>query len=174
VRIADTMGDVVQKSLLVTRVRTPKNVVVAIPNSLVLGAQILNYSAMAQGEGLVLHTSVTIGYDAPWRQIHDLLISAALATPGILGEPRPFVLQTALNDFYVHYEVNAYTRDPGRMLGLYSDLHANIQDTFYKAGVEIMSPHVSMLRDGNKTAMPDTYLGDAYEPGAFRVRRVGE
>jgi len=174
VQIADTTGDVVGKSLIVTRVRTIKNVVVAIPNALVLGARILNYSTMARGEGVVLHTSVTIGYDAPWRKIHELLISAALATPGIVGEPGPFVLQTALDDFYVSYEVNAYTHDASRMQDLYSALHGNIQDTFYEAGVEIMSPHATMLRDGNKTAIPDKYLGDACQPGAIRVRRVGE
>ena len=174
VQIADTTGDVVGKSLIVTRVRTIKNVVVAIPNALVLGARILNYSTMAQGEGVMLHTSVTIGYDAPWRKIHELLISAALATPGIVGEPGPFVLQTALDDFYVSYEVNAYTHDANGMQNLYSALHGNIQDTFYEAGVEIMSPHATMLRDGNKTAIPDKYLRDGYQAGAIRVRKVSE
>ena len=174
VQIADTTGDVVGKSLIVTRVRTIKNVVVAIPNALVLGARILNYSTMARGEGVVLHTSVTIGYDAPWRKIHELLISAALATPGIVGEPGPFVLQTALDDFYVSYEVNAYTHDANGMQNLYSALHGNIQDTFYEAGVEIMSPHATMLRDGNKTAIPDKYLRDGYQAGAIRVRKVSE
>ncbi len=83
--------------------------------------------------------------------------SNQLATPGILSEPRPFILQTALNDFYVTYELNAYTREPARMPELYSELHANIQDTFNEAGVEIMSPHATMLRDANKAAIPDAY-----------------
>ena len=108
------------------------------------------------------------------RIVHFLLISAALATPGIVGEPRPFVLQTALDDFYVSYEVNAYTHDANQMQNLYSALHGNIQDTFYEAGVEIMSPHATMLRDGNKIAIPDRYQRDTYEPGAIRVRRVDQ
>ena len=172
VQIADTVGDVVRKSLLTTEVRTIKNVKVAIPNSLVLGGAIKNFSAMAQREGLILHTSVTIGYDAPWRQVHELLLSAALASDGIVKEPAPFVLQTALNDFHVGYELNAYTRDAHDMAAIYSRLHQNIQDAFGKAGVEIMSPAYHALRDGNRSTIGDANLGATYEAPAFRVARV--
>lgn len=173
VQVAETMGDVVHKSLLVTQVRTIKNVLISIPNSLVLGAQIRNFSALSRDAGLILHTTVTIGYDAPWRTVHELLISAALATDGIVAEPAPFVLQTALDDFYVSYEINAYTRQANRMIEIYSTLHANIQDAFNKGGVEIMSPHYSSLRDGNTTTIPADHLPADYRAPAFRVDGPG-
>ncbi|HTF61634.1 MAG TPA: mechanosensitive ion channel family protein, partial [Edaphobacter sp.] len=171
VQIADTVGDVTGKTLLATHVKTIKNVHITIPNSLVLGSHIINFSASAQGQPLILHTGVTIGYDAPWRQVHELLIGAAEATPGILPEPRPFVLQTSLDDFYVAYEINAYTDQPSRMALLYSGLHQNIQDKFNEAGVEIMSPHYNAVRDGNVTAIPGAYLPADYAPSAFRLFR---
>jgi small-conductance mechanosensitive channel len=169
VKIADTMGDVIEKTLLVTRIRTIKNVEITIANAMVLNSHIINFSASAQQGGLILHTSVTIGYDAPWRRVHQLLIDAALATENILKEPRPFVFQTALDDFYVHYELNAFTDQPGRMAGIYSDLHERIQDKFNEAGVEIMSPHYSSVRDGNQIAIPEDYLPKGYVPPSFRL-----
>ncbi len=172
VRIADTVGDVLEKNLLVTRVRTIKNVDITIPNAMVLGSHIINYSSSAHECGLVLSTTVTIGYDAPWRQVHQLLISAARATQNILESPAPFVLQTALNDFYVSYEINAYTDKPNAMARIYSELHQNIQDAFNEAGIEIMSPHYSTLRDGNRTTIPDAYLARDYREPSFRVTRV--
>jgi len=172
VRIGDTVGDVIDQSLLVTHLRTIKNEDVTVPNAMVLNAHIVNYSARAKEEGLILHTAVTIGYDAPWRTIHELLIEAARKTPCILVEPKPFVLQTALNDFYVTYELNAHTDDPRQMVDTYSALHRNIQDTFNEAGVEIMSPHYTQLRDGNRTAIPDAYLPKEYVPRSIRVETV--
>jgi small-conductance mechanosensitive channel len=169
VKIADTMGDVIEKTLLVPRVRTAKNADITIPNSMVLGSHIINYSSSAQ---LILHTTVTIGYDVPWRQVHELLIAAARATDRIMVDPRPFVLQTALNDFSVSYELNAYTDAPSSMASVYSELHANIQDRFNEAGVEIMSPHYSTLRDGNMTTIPADYLPSDYQPPAHRVTQV--
>jgi small-conductance mechanosensitive channel len=154
VQIAATTGDVVEKSLLVTRVRTIKNEEVTIANSLVLGSHIVNYSASAREEGLTLHTVVTIGYGTPWRQVHELLIAAALDTPGISATPPPYVLQTALNDFFVTYELNAVTGKPAEMARTYGTLHENIQDRFARAGVEIMSPHYSALRSGNASTVP--------------------
>lgn len=169
VKIADTMGDVIEKTLLVTRVRTAKNADITIPNSMVLGSHIINYSSSAQ---LILHTTVTIGYDVPWRQVHELLIAAARATDRIMVDPKPFVLQTALNDFSVSYELNAYTDAPSSMASVYSALHANIQDRFNEAGVEIMSPHYSTLRDGNMTTIPAEYLPSDYQPPAIRTTSV--
>jgi small-conductance mechanosensitive channel len=173
VRINDNTGDVIETNLLATHIRTIKNVDITIPNSLVLGSHILNYSALSRERGLILHTAVTIGYDAPWRRIHELLISAALATEHVLAEPRPFVLQTALNDFYVTYELNAYTDEPHAMAEIYSDLHRNIQDAFNEGGVEIMSPHYAQVRDGNRTTIPAQYLPEGYEPGGIRITRNG-
>ena len=169
VRIGDTYGDIVERSLLVTRLRTIKNESMTIPNGIVLGSQVINYSREARSLGLILHTSVTIGYDAPWRQIHELMTRAALATRGILATPAPFVWQTALNDFYVTYEINAYTDVPQEMPGIYAELHANIQDAFYAAGVEIMSPHFTAVREGNAMAVPRDKWPAGYEPARFRL-----
>jgi small-conductance mechanosensitive channel len=172
VKIADTIGDVVEQNLLVVRVRTIKNVEITIPNSTVLGHHIVNYSRNAEDQGLVLHSTVTIGYDVPWPRVHELLVAAARKTPGVLQEPSPFVLQTALNDFHVSYEVNLHTDEPPRMATIYSDLHANIQDEFARAGVEIMSPTYVAARDGNQVAIPEDRLPGGTVTPAFRVQQV--
>jgi len=169
VQIAATVGDVTAKSLLATHVRTIKNVDVTIPNAQVLGSHIINYSVEAGATGLILHTAVTIGYDAPWRRVHELLIGAAAKTEHIETEPAPFVLQTSLDDFYVTYELNATTRHPARMAVTYSTLHQNIQDAFNEAGVEIMSPHYRSLRDGNDVTIPVPQRPQSYRAPAFRV-----
>jgi small-conductance mechanosensitive channel len=135
------VGDVVEMRLQATHLRTIKNEEISVPNSLILNTQVTNYSSLAKKGGLILHTSVTIGYDAPWRQVHAMLLLAAEKTEGLLKDPKPFVLQTALNDFYVSYELNAYTDRPLEMVQIYSDLHRNIQDAFNEHGVQIMSPH---------------------------------
>ena len=173
VSIAGTVGDVVERTILVTRIRTVKNEVITIPNAAVMGAHIINFSTATQGEGLILHTTITIGYDAPWRTVHELLIGAARATPGVLPAPAPFVLQTALDDFYVAYQLNAYTADATRMAFTYSALHANIQDGFNAGGIEINSPHYGAIRDGNRTAVPDDYLPAGYRPAGFRIDAAG-
>jgi len=174
VRIGNDVGEVVEKTLLVTRIRTQKNEIVTIPNGTVLGGVVVNYSAEAKNEGVIFHTTVTIGYAASWRQVHELLISAALATDDVLHDPPPFVLQTALNDFYVAYELNAYTDKPRNMLDVYSVLHQNIQDKFNEAGVEINSPHYTSLRDGNQTTIPESYLPDDYKSPVFEIQEVND
>jgi small-conductance mechanosensitive channel len=170
VKIADTVGDVLDRTLLVTRVRTIKNVEVVIPNGAILGGQVLNYSAMARTTGLILHTSVTIGYDAPWRKVHDLLVRAAISSEGILPEPPPFVLETSLNDFHITYELNAYTDQPNNIQNIYSNLHQAIQDSFNQGGIEIMSPTFYALRDGNTVTIPAADRPANYEAPSFRVR----
>jgi small-conductance mechanosensitive channel len=172
VKLGEAFGDIIETSMLATRVRTIKNEDVTIPNSLVLGGAMTNFSRQAKERGLILHTSVTIGYDAPWRTIHGLLIDAALATPHILETPRPFVWQTALNDFYVTYEINAYTANARDMIDTYAVLHANIQDKFFAAGVEIMSPHYTSIRDGNTVQIPEAQRPAGYRTPAFRVEHV--
>jgi small-conductance mechanosensitive channel len=173
VKIADTVGDVIEKSLLVTRIRTIKNVEITIPNGMVLSNHVLNYSTSARERGLILHTSVTIGYDAPWREVHAALMEAAQATEHILESPPPFVFQTSLDDFYVHYEINAFTDEASRMAATYSDLHANIQDKFNEAGIEIMSSHYAAVRDGNEVTTPEAYRPKAYEAPPFRILPLG-
>ena len=169
VKIGDTTGDIIERTLLVTRVRTTKNVVITIPNSSVLNSHIINFSSLAGEKGLILHTTVTIGYDVPWKRVHEALIAAARATGDILPEPDPFVLQTSLNDYYVSYEVNAYTNKPNGMARIYSDLHQNIQDAFNEAGIEILSPQYAAIRDGNYSTIPEDYLPKSYEAPGFRL-----
>lgn len=154
IKLNDTTGNVIEKTPLVTRIRTPKNEVVTIPNSFIMSSHTVNFSQSAREYGLIIHSEVTIGYDAPWRQVHQLLIDAALNTPGVVDAPRPFVLETSLSDWYPVYQVNAYIHDANRLAQIYSDLHQNIQDRFNEAGVEIMSPHYMAVRDGNETTIP--------------------
>ena len=132
-----------------------EQVIVTIPNSLVMGSQIINYSiSAADDEGLILHTPVTIGYDVPWGTVQKLLIDAAQATALIQKSPTPFVLQTSLDDWYVSYEINYYTKEPHHMARIYSSLHQNILEKFDAAGVETMSPHYYLVRDGNVSTVP--------------------
>lgn len=158
IKLNDTTGNVIEKTPFVTRIRTPKNEVVTIPNSFILSSHTTNFSSSARNYGLIIHSTVTIGYDAPWRQVHQLLIDAALSTDGVQQQPTPFVLETELSDFYPVYQINAYIKDADAMARIYSDLHQNIQDKFNEAGVEIMSPHYRAERDGNTTTIPASYL----------------
>ncbi|EAZ80446.1 mechanosensitive ion channel family protein [Algoriphagus machipongonensis] len=164
VKIGDTTGDVIEKTMLVTRLRTIKNEEVTIPNSSILNGNTINYSVEDHGAGLILHSTVTIGYDVPWRKVHELLIGAALEVESIIKEPKPFVLQTSLDDYYVSYQINAYTANTKIAAKSYSDLHANIQDAFQNAGVEIMSPHYRAQRDGNELTIPPTYIPEEKKP----------
>lgn len=154
IQLNDTTGNVIEKTPLVTRIKTPKNEVVTIPNSFIMSSHTVNYSASASEYGLIIHSEVTIGYDVPWRQVHQLLIEAALNTPGVIDDPRPFVLETSLSDWYPVYQINAYIREADKLAQIYSDLHQNIQDRFNEAGVEIMSPHYMAMRDGNESTIP--------------------
>jgi len=173
VKIAEFTGDVVEIRLQVTTLLTIKNEEVVIPNAVILNNSVINYSARAKDKGLILHTGVTIGYDAPWRKVHGLLLSAAERTSGLLREPAPFVLQQSLDDFYVAYEVNAYTDNAQAMTTIYSELHENIQEAFNEGGVEILSPHYTQIRDGNKVTIPKSYLPEDYVPGALRIVQTG-
>lgn len=155
IKVDEFVGTVLEKSTLVTRIRTIKNEDVTIPNSKILTSSTINYSDPARSQGLIIHTTVTIGYDAPWRTVHRLLTEAALNTTGVLKKPAPFVLQTSLDDFYVSYQINAYIKDVLNMIAIKSELHQNIQDSFNRGGVEIMSPHYRSVRDGNQTTIPN-------------------
>jgi len=140
IRVGEVVGTVEEIKLMVTRVRTPKNEYVVMPNSNILNTDVVNYTQMAEKEGLILHTEVGIGYDTPWRQVEAMLKMAADRTEHLLKDPPPFVLQKSLGDFAVIYELNAYSREEMRMPRTYSDLHANIQDVFNENAVQIMSP----------------------------------
>lgn len=174
VKIGEITGDVMEKTLLVTRIRTTKNEDVTVPNSTVLLSSTTNYSTntTSPDSGLIVHTTVTIGYDAPWKNVHKALIDAALRTDLILKNPQPFVLQTSLDDFYVSYQINGYTKEANRQAVVYSQLHQNIQDCFNEAGIEIMSPHYRAQRDGNMATIPNDYLEKNYEAPVFRIKEI--
>jgi small-conductance mechanosensitive channel len=154
IKYGDIDGFVIEKTILVTRIRTRKNDVVTIPNSNLMSSQTTNYTFSAQNYGVIVHTKVTIGYDMPWQQIRDLLLDAAHKTPHILKKPAPFVLVTALDDYYVEYEINAYTHQSDLLGIIYSELHQNILDSFHKNGVEIMSPHIFAHRNDLPVQIP--------------------
>lgn len=170
IKIGDIVGDVVERTAFVTRIKTPKKEYITIPNSNILSSNVLNYSTSKRNEGIVLHTTVTIGYDVPWRDVHTILINAAMKTQHIMHEPKPFVLQTSLDDFYVSYQLNAYSDSPNKQPAIYSELHQNIQDEFNESGVEILSPHYRAQRDGNQVTIPAAYLPDNYEAPHFRIK----
>ena len=154
IKLNDTTGDIIEKTPLVTRIRTPKNEVVTVPNSFIMSSHTVNYSTSAREYGLIIHSEVSIGYDVPWRQVNQILIDAALNTPGVVDDPRPFVLETSLSDWYPVYQINAYIKEAHKMAQIYSDLHQTIQDKLNEAGIEIMSPHYMAVRDGNETTIP--------------------
>lgn len=158
IKLNDTTGDIIEKTPLVTRIRTPKNEVVTVPNSFIMSSHTVNYSTSAREYGLIIHSEVSIGYDVPWRQVNQILIDAALNTPGVVDDPRPFVLETSLSDWYPVYQINAYIKEAHKMSQIYSDLHQTIQDKFNEAGIEIMSPHYMAVRDGNATTTPKNDL----------------
>lgn len=172
VLIGETRGVVVDRTLFVTRLRTPKLAVITVPNSMVMNAHVENYSTEARERGVYVHSTVTVGYEVPWRQVHELLLGAAENTEGIETEPAPFVHQTSLDDFSVSYELNAATKTPGIIPKISSALHANIQDRFHEAGIEIASPHFYALRDGNQPAIPAD-KSPPTTPGAFRFLGLG-
>ena len=140
VKIGEYMGDVEEIRLMVTYLRTIKNELVAVPNSKIINSDVVNYSALARKEGLILHTTVGIGYTTSWRQVEAMLIRAAELTPGLLREPKPFVLEKELGEFAITYEINAFCDDPQAMERLYTALHASILDVFNEHGVQIMTP----------------------------------
>ena len=140
VKIGEHIGDVQQMRLLVTHLRTPKNEEVVVPNSVILGGEIVNYSSMARDRGLILHTTVGIGYETPWRQVEAMLLEAAERTAGLRQGSTPFVLHQGLGDFCVTYEINVFCDAPNTMMTIYTELHRHILDVFNEYGVQIMTP----------------------------------
>jgi small-conductance mechanosensitive channel len=140
VRIGEVVGDVAEVRLQVTHLRTPKNEDVVVPNSMILGGEVVNYTTLAKSRGLILHTTVGIGYETPWRQVEAMLLMAAARVDGLLREPAPFILQKGLGDFCVTYELNVYCDQPHAMPQLYTGLHRAILDVFNEYGIQIMTP----------------------------------
>jgi small-conductance mechanosensitive channel len=170
IKMGEHVGDVVEKTALVTRLKTPKNEIITIPNSNIMTAQTVNYSKSAKEYGLILHAQVTMGYEVSWRKVHELLIEAGAKTAHVLQTPKPFVLQTALDDFYVRYQINVYTAEACKMLEIYSDLYANVQDVFHREGIELVTPSISAVRDAGAVFMPKEYVRSGQErTPPFRV-----
>ncbi|AFY69123.1 MscS Mechanosensitive ion channel [Thalassoporum mexicanum PCC 7367] len=175
IKIGNVTGNVEEKMLLVTRIRTFENTVVTIPNANLLSDNIVNYSATIRDHNtpVLLSTTITIGYDVPWRELEPVLVAAALATEHVRSEPRPFVLQLGLGDFSVSYELKVYTDRPTIMELIHSELHRNIQDQCNAAQIEILSPVYSAMRDGNKSTIPSEYLPDDYAEPGFNLHPLG-
>lgn len=166
VRAGEVVGIVSEVSLLSTKVVTPRREEVTIPNAVLAGTMITNYSRLADENGVVISTSVTIGYDAPWRQVHALLLLAAERTPGMLKQPRPYVLQKALSDFYAEYELRAHIERSEIRFQILSDLHAQIQDAFNEFGVQIMSPNFEAQPDRPVLVPPSAWYAAPAAPGS--------
>ncbi len=160
-KVGDTEGEVIEKTMLVTRIRTRKNEVITIQNSSLMGSQTSNFTVAAHNYGIIVHTKVTIGYDVPWQTVKEIMEGAAFETLGVLHHPKPFMLTTSLDDFYVEYEINVYTKDAKNLARIYSDLHQNLLRRFFEANVEIMSPHIYARRDGIDTQMPEEFKSNS-------------
>ena len=141
VQIGETVGTVVALGMFSTRIRTPWSEIVSLPNAVIVGTTTKNYSREEETGGALLTTTVTIGYNAPWRQVHAMLIEAAGRTEGLLKEPPPLVLQRSLSDYYVEYMLGTRIAEPQTRIAVLDVLHRNIQDVFNEYGVQIMSPH---------------------------------
>jgi small-conductance mechanosensitive channel len=166
VRVGDVEGVVTEVGLLSTKLVTLPGEEVTFPNSVVIGGAVRNFTRLSRGGGPLVTTTVTIGYDAPWRQVHALLVGAAGETRGLRRDPPPFVLQRALGDFYVEYQLLARLEgDPAERPSVVSDLHAHVQDAFNAAGVQIMSPHF-VLQPKEPVVVPrQRWEGEPAPPG---------
>jgi small-conductance mechanosensitive channel len=173
VKVREFVGNVESIKLLVTYLRTLKNELVAIPNSVILSTEVINYSAQAETRGLILHTTVGIGYETPWRQVEGILLSAVEQTPGLLKQPPPFVLYKGLGDFAVAYEVNAYCAEPQLMNQTYADLTRNILDAFNEYGVQIMTPAYEGDTPTPKIVPKDQWYAEPARPPKSELKDAG-
>ncbi len=167
VKIGDTVGDVIEKKLFVTRLRTIYNEEVTVPNGVVMQTELVNYTASSKKGGLALTIEAGIGYDVDWRTVHELLKNAAGKTERILEEPEPFVLQHGLGDFAVQYKLVAFTDDARTAVKTVSELRQHALDEFNEAGVEIMTPMSHAVRNSPELATPKG--ASEGQAGPFRV-----
>jgi small-conductance mechanosensitive channel len=168
VRIGDVEGTVTHVGPLSTKLKTPRREEVTIPNAVVVSTRTTNYSRHANGEGVYAATTVTIGYDAPWRQVKALLLLAAERTPGIRSNPQPVVRQTALQDFYVEYTLLVSLEDQASRAPTLDALHGNIQDAFNEHGVQIMSPNYEADPSGPKIVPRERWFTEPAQPSDDR------
>ncbi len=160
IKLGEYTGDVLEKTALVTRLKTPKNEVITIPNSNIMSAYTVNYSQSAKDYGLILFITVGVGYDIPWQKVHELLFEVANRTDHILKRQKPFILQDQLQDFYVDYQLNVYVKDAKIAARVYSDLRQNTQDVFAENNIELVSPHYNVNRnvDNTDSTIPNSYI----------------
>ena len=151
IRVGEVEGIVTLVGVLSTKIATRMREEITVPNAVLVGTSITNYTRLAREQGAMVATTITIGYDAPWRQVHQLMLRAADRTTGIRKLPEPIVYQRSLSDFYVEYQLRAHVDRPEDRLPILSDLHAEIQDAFNEAGVQIMSPHFETQPQGKVT-----------------------
>lgn len=163
VKIDNVIGDVIEKSILITRLRTLKNEDVTIPNANILMGNIINYTNI-KDRTIILHTKITLGYDLAWQTANKLLLEAASKTKFTEETPEPFVLQTSLDDYYVTYELNVHTKKTDKLPFIYSEIHKNILEVFDAAGIEILSPAYQANRDGNLTTVPSKFNPEDKSP----------
>ncbi|MDJ0732076.1 MAG: mechanosensitive ion channel family protein [Crocosphaera sp.] len=173
IKISEYRGVVIEKTILSTRICNGNNEIITIPNSILVASTIINYSATIRDleQPLVIDTTITLGYDVPWRLVYETLINCALETTDILDDPEPYVWQTSLDDFYISYQLRVYTNKTKSVAigNIYTELHQHIQDKCAEVGIEILSPHYAAVRDGNQNTIPEDYLPKDYKAPGFRL-----
>jgi small-conductance mechanosensitive channel len=152
VKIKEITGFVVEKNLMVVRLKTHKNEYVTFPNIMILGSNIINYNTSSDDdeEGLIIFAEITFGYSTPWQTVHDILINAAHATAHVQKKPKPFVLQTKLDDFYACYQINCYTKEVSKVPEIYTMLLENIQNGFRESGIDMTAAHYRVITTSNQ------------------------
>lgn len=165
IKLGEFTGDVLEKTALVTRIKTPKNEVITIPNSNIMSAQTVNYTQSAKEHGLILYLTIGAGYHVPWQKVHEMLYEIANRTEHVLKRQKPFILQDQFRDFYVDYQLNVYIKEAKLSAKVYSDLRQHAQDVFAENNIEMVAPHYSISRivDGEDSAVPPKYVKDQPE-----------
>ena len=169
IKINDISGDVIEKTILVTRLKTITNEEITIPNSAILTGNTINYSRFEKDPGLILSTIATIAYDVPWKKAHEMLIEAGLRCKDVQREPKPYVIQLALNEFYASYKIHVYINDAKLQLKVLSELHGHIQDVCNENGIELILPHYLAHRTAQHMVMDPKYVPKDYKGPAFDV-----
>ena len=157
IKLNDVVGVVIEKTPFITRIRTPLNEIVAVPNSTVMSSQTINYSMSIEKQSVLVSIDISVGYEIDRQQVKDILLSAAAEAKGVLISPKAFVLIPRLEDFYCLYQLNAYTKDVKTLARVRSNLNECIVDKFNEAGVELLSAHFMAQRDGSEIMMPPKY-----------------
>lgn len=175
IEVEDTQGDVVEKSLLVTRILTDDNVIVTLPNSNLLSTNILNYNAPIRDRNIpvALTINVNFGYDVPWQIVAEAVKAASQNTPYILQDPPAKLLHLELGEFSVTYEIETYTHQPSKREDILSEMQKNLRDACNQLGIEILSPHYSSVRDGNQSTVPEKLLPKDYKNRGFQIHPLG-